>query len=76
MAQLILRTNWSQHYRAVRFYFQIECVAAGQLDGRQEIVSQRYDQIASAISCILAFDFPARIFSLGLRVHYFLQVIR
>lgn len=59
MAELILRTNCRQDYRAVRFYFQVECVAAGQLDGRQEIVSQRYDQIASAISCILAFYFPA-----------------
>ena len=76
MAELILRTNCRQDYRAVRFYFQIECVAAGQLDGRQEIVSQRYDQIASAISCILAFYFPARIFSLRFRVYYFLQVVR
>nr|DAQ69860.1 MAG TPA: hypothetical protein [Inoviridae sp.] len=71
----MLRTNWSQNYRAVRFYFQVECVAVGHLNGRQKIDTQWNDQIASSIRGILAFDSPVFTFSLGFWIHFFLQGI-
>lgn len=71
----MLRTNWSQNYRAVRFYFQVAFVAVGQINARQKIVTQWNDQIASSIGGILAFDSPAFTFRLWFWVHIFLQVI-